>query len=34
LMDDSAQSAEIARKAHAVVDGHGAKRIVEIMRNV
>jgi len=34
LMDDPAQRAEIARKAHTVVDGRGAKRIVEIMRNV
>jgi UDP-2,4-diacetamido-2,4,6-trideoxy-beta-L-altropyranose hydrolase len=34
LMDDPAARAEIAAKAHAVVDGLGPKRIVEAMRRV
>ncbi len=34
LVDDPAGRARIARKAHAVVDGLGPKRIVEAMRNV
>jgi len=34
LMDDPEQRAGIARKAHAIVDGLGPKRIVEAMRHV
>ncbi|ESQ85833.1 hypothetical protein AEAC466_01255 [Asticcacaulis sp. AC466] len=34
LMDDPARRANIAHHAHAVVDGNGPKRIVEVMKNV
>ena len=34
LLDDPARLTEIARKAHAVVDGDGPRRIVEALRHV
>ncbi|CAL4869060.1 UDP-N-acetylglucosamine--N-acetylmuramyl-(pentapeptide) pyrophosphoryl-undecaprenol N-acetylglucosamine transferase [Asticcacaulis sp. MM231] len=34
LLDDPARLAEIARNAHAVVDGEGPRRIVEALRHV